>query len=116
MAKQTIYLKDEIEDKIREVSNNEGRPISEIIRRRIEASFKQEELVNRLEKKIDAIFSMFELLSCELGYIAGATRASTKNMEGIRHEGEKFENIVRHTTSILKKGFERGDGSHESEV
>lgn len=105
MSKQTIYLKDDIEDKIREVSNREGRPISEVIRRRVESSFRQEELIDRLESKIDSIYAALQFLSADLGYTAGAMRASTRGMEAVRIEGATHENTVKQTISSLGQKF-----------
>lgn len=106
MAKQTIYLKDAIEDKIREVANREGRPVSEVIRRRVESSFRQEELIDRLESKIDSIYAALQFLSADFGYTAGAMRASTRSIEAVRIEGATHENTVKHTIHALGKTFQ----------
>ena len=105
LAKQTIYLKNELEDRIRAISSREGKPISEVIRQRLESSFEQESLIERLENKVDAIFATLHLLAGDIGYVAGATRASTKSYENIFGEGSNQEQTILNTLNVLSKQF-----------
>lgn len=125
MGKQSIYLNDQYEDEVRDLAMKEGCSISEIIRRSVESNLKNkrhdesikklERKLNNVEDKVDALFSLFDLLSGEIAYISGATRASTKSIDDICQEATRFENSVRRMVTALRKNFERND-CVESEV
>lgn len=116
MGKQSIYLNDKFEDEIRNVAMKEGRSVSEVIKHRIESNFKyhqHDQRLKKMEEKINAIYSLLDLLAGELGYVAGAMRASTKSIEHVKLEGATYENHVRRTASALRKNFEAEDPIEE---
>lgn len=109
MGKHTIYINEKLESEIRDVANKIGCSLTDVVRKRLDTSstkFQSEIRLKKMEDKIDAIYSLLDLLAGEVGYIAGATRASTKSIEHIKIEGATFENHVRRTASALRKNFE----------
>lgn len=118
MGKHTIYINEKLENEIRDVANKIGCSLTDVVRKRLETSSEKlqaEVRLKNMEEKIDAIFSLFDLLSGEIAYISGATRASTKSIDDICEEATRFENAVRRTAVALRKNFER-DTHFETEV
>jgi len=109
MGKHTIYLNQKLEDEIRDLATKEGWSLTDIIRKRLENASRQDryhQKVESLENKVDAIYALLDLLAGEIGYTAGATRASTRTYGDIVREGLLSESYLKSTASALKKNFE----------
>ena len=110
MKRYTIYINDKLDDEFRELSQLEGRSLNDLIRSRLETSLKMSRHEGRLQKienKIDAIYSLLDFLAGDIGYMSGATRISTKSIEHIKEEGLNHEAYVRRVSSALKTNFEQ---------
>jgi len=101
MSKQSIYLDDYFETKIRNIAQKEGRSISEVIRKRVEMSFEYERKkisVQNLENQINAVYAVLEILAGEVAYVSGATVESTKSHENIHlaalRNSEKIQKVI----------------------
>ena len=106
MPKYTVYLNRDLDEEIRSVASKQGQHLTEVLRRRIQSHASQDKL-DVLGEKIDAVFSLLELVIGDLGYIAGATRAGTKNVDSALKEGGFYENRFKSVASTLKRVFER---------
>lgn len=112
MSKFTIYLSDRLERDIRAASRESGFSMTEVLRKRIQASY-MEQNIERIEDKIDAIFALMELILGDVGYIAGATRAGTKNHEAASKEGAYYEAQFRRNAATARRIFST---NHKSEM
>jgi hypothetical protein len=106
MPKYTVYLDDQADREIRAVAKSTGNSFNEVIRKRIQSSTSNLRF-EILEDKLDALFALFELIVGDIGYIAGATRAGTKNLEVASKEGGYYEAQFRRTVAAVKRIFER---------
>lgn len=112
MKRYTVYLNEQLDGELRDISEREGTSLNELLRRRLETSLRasrSEIRIKTLEGKVDAIYAVLDLMAGELGYVAGATRASTKNHEQIRNEGVLLESHIKRITTVLSKSFERDE-------
>ena len=108
MPKYTVYLDDALDRDIRCIAQAHGSSLTETIRRRIQ-SHSAETKLQVLEDKVDAVFAILELVIGDIGYMAGATRAGTKNVESALKEGGFYETQFRRAVSTLKRVFERSE-------
>lgn len=110
MGKHTIYLSDKLETEIRATAQKEGWSLTDVVRKRLEtgaAQLQYQQKVENLEKKIDIIYALIDLTAGDMGYVIGATRASTCTIEDIAHEGHKHESYVKRIAAALKINFEK---------
>lgn len=108
MGKQSIYLNDKIEDEIRAIAQKEKRAVSDVICTILAQSFeteRQTEDLKKIEDKIEAIYMLVDLIVSEIGYVIGATRASTKSIETISREGEAYVSYLQRISAALKMNF-----------
>lgn len=108
MSKQSIYLDDHFEEKVRAIAQREGRSISDVIRKRVELSFQYErkELsLKKLENQMNAMYAIIEILADEISYVNGATKESTKSIDKIRMAGFENAEKINKIVDLVKKSF-----------
>lgn len=110
MPKYTVYLDDAQDREVRAAANATGSTFTEVIRKRLQASSTNQK-IKRVEDKLDALFGLFELVIGDVGYVAGATRAGTKNHEAATKEGAYFEAQFRRSAAAAKRVFHSGENA-----
>lgn len=117
MGKHTIYLNDKLEGEMRSISNKEGWSLSDVISKHLDIALSQiqsQQKIIHLENKIKALYELVEVLAVEIGYVAGATRASTKSIEEIAREGIAYETYMQKVSSRLKGDYCKFDNPEPS--
>lgn len=101
MSKQSIYLDDHFEEKIRAIAHRECRSISDVIRKRVEWSFKYErkELsLKKLENQMHTLYAIIEVLAGEIAFVSGVAKENIKSNKDVVKVGfenaEKIQKII----------------------
>jgi hypothetical protein len=105
MAKYTVYLEDDVDDEIRLQAKHLGMSLAEVIRQRVRGGSHASQIAV-LEKKVDSVFALLNYIIADLGYVVGATRAGSRNIQQLTVEAEFYQGNFRRIADSLIEIFQ----------
>ena len=111
MGKHRVYIREHLETVYEKEANRLGITTAEVIRLRLEAistTLETKHLrdeITQCQKTILVVFQLLENLGGEVGFLSGATRASTKNSDNLTREGTLLETHFKRLATALKRGL-----------
>ena len=114
MPKHSVYLEDDLDHEIRVHAKQLGVSISEVLRHRIRTG-SHASRSGIMEIKIDAIFRILDSIVGDLGYVVGATRAGSRNIQQLTSEAELYQGSFRRITDSFASIFRRTNETNGGE-
>ena len=109
MASFTVYLPLKDSEELKKTAAKRGITPNRLLRLRLKAAIRTEQQM-RLESRLEAIYSLLEIMLPEIGYTGGANRAASASISAAVQRGNEIEADLKRSAAQIRARLEHKAG------